>query len=337
MLLSIIIPIFNAGRVLNRTLDSVMNQGLECSEFELILVNDGSADNSLCICKDYEKRYPDIVRVISKANGGVSEARNVGMKKACGDYLYFMDADDYLMPGGFRYLIDNFLDEHDILSFFSSTISDFGEKHIPTDSIKGNIVFEGNGIDFLKNGWQTFVWNQFYKRIFIQSNNILFQDVNYSEDIYFNLEVWTRNPKVRIVSSCIYKYIVYKEAFQASKRRDNAYLRQCIKSHMRLFSYISELNCVFKEKYKSDSMELLFQSVIRSFMSRVLSSDLSTAEFKVLISRLVDLDLFPMRNIKTRNAKVISFMMHSANCFPIYKYLYKSIFIPYILPKLSRE
>ena len=94
MLLSIIIPIFNAGRVLNRTLDSVMNQGLECSEFELILVNDGSADNSLCICKDYEKRYPDIVRVISKANGGLSEARNVGMKKACGDYLYFMDEEE---------------------------------------------------------------------------------------------------------------------------------------------------------------------------------------------------------------------------------------------------
>lgn len=337
MLLSIIIPIFNAGRVLNRTLDSVMNQGLECSEFELILVNDGSADNSLCICKDYEKRYPDIVRVISKANGGLSEARNVGMKKACGDYLYFMDADDYLMPGGFRYLIDNFLDEHDILSFFSSTISDFDEKHFPTNTIKGSIVFEGWGIDYLKHSWPTFVFNQFYKRTFILTNNIFFQDMNYSEDLYFNLEVWTKNPKVRIVSSRIYKYIVYKNNVQLTKNRDNAHLRCCINSHMKLFSYISELNRVFKDEFQSNNMEIMFQSVIRSFMSRVLSSDLSTAEFKVLISRLVGLYLFPMRNIKTRNAKVISFMMHSANCFPIYKYLYKSIFIPYILPKLSRE
>ena len=299
MLLSIIIPIYNAELYLRRTLDSVMNQGLHDDEWELILVNDGSTDDSLSICKDYQSRYPSLIKVISQKNSGVSSARNVGIKEASGKFIYFMDADDYLMPNGFRYLIDNFLDEeYDILTFSSTTIKDFEGEHLPKGSIKGEIIYDGYGCEFLKHNWQTFIWNQFYKLDYIQSNNFSFQKMTISEDVMFNLEVWSKNPKVRIVSSKIYRYINYNSDGQVTKKRDYKHLRASINSQMHLFSYISGLNVSFKEKYGSDNMERLFQSIMRSFMSRVLSSDLSRKEFKEIINNLTDLNLLPMKNVK---------------------------------------
>ena len=132
MILSVVIPIYNAEKVLKRTLDSVLNQGLYDSEWELLLVDDGSTDDSLSICKDYKQQYPNLINLISKKNEGVSSARNDGLGRAKGKYIYFMDADDYLMPGGFRYLIDNFFDaEYDIITFSSTTIKDFDNDHLP--------------------------------------------------------------------------------------------------------------------------------------------------------------------------------------------------------------
>ena len=106
MFLSIIIPIYNGAKFLKRTLDSVLCQGLNDLEYELILVDDGSTDNTLDICNFYKSNYLNI-KVCSKRNEGLSMARNKGLQMASGDYVYFMDADDFLMPNGFKYLLDN--------------------------------------------------------------------------------------------------------------------------------------------------------------------------------------------------------------------------------------
>ena len=338
MLLSIIIPIYNAERVLNRTLDSVLNQGLDDTEWELILVDDGSTDNSLSICKSYQEKHPNLIRTISQNNSGVSCARNNGLHLATGDYVYFMDADDYLMEGGFRYLIDNFLrKEYDILTFYSETIKDFDQDHIPKEEIEGEIVYDGYGCDFLKKNWHIFIWNQMYKLDFLKSNNIFFQNMAISEDIMFNLHVWSKNPRVRIVSSKIYRYIHYNNNLQLTKRRDNSYLMKCIDSQMKLFTFMSELNELFVNKYSSNNIEKLFQSTFRSFMSRVLSSDLSTSEFKAIINTLSRLKLIPIRNNNTMYTKIMNFFIDYYFFFPFYKILYQRLFIPFILPKLSRE
>ena len=338
MILSIIIPIYNAEKVLKRTLDSILNQGLYDDEWELILVDDGSTDDSLSICKDYQSKYSSLIKLISQKNSGVSSARNIGIMTAKGKFIYFMDADDYLMPGGFRYLIDNFLDaEYDIITFSSTTIKDFDNDHLPEGNILGKIVYDGYGCDFLKNNWQTFIWNQFYKIYFIRSNNLIFQKMTISEDVLFNLQAWTKNPKVRIVSSKIYRYIMYDNDNQATKKRDKEHLRACINSQMQLFSYIAELNTKFKVEYGSNNMELLFQSTMRSFMSRILSSNLSKKEFNDIVNNLTDLRLLPMRNIKSKNTKIINFMIHHKALLPIFQILYQRFFIPYVLPRLSRQ
>ena len=94
-LISIIIPIYNAEQYLRSCLDSVLTQ--QMGDFEVLLINDGSRDNSLNICNEYAMRDCR-VRVFDKPNGGVSSARNLGLDNAIGEYIMFIDADDRLVP-----------------------------------------------------------------------------------------------------------------------------------------------------------------------------------------------------------------------------------------------
>lgn len=100
---SIIIPVYNAQDTLKRCLDSILRQ--DCKDYEIILVNDGSSDNSLNICKDYALKY-DAVKVINKKNGGVSSARNAGINASKGEFILFVDSDDYVEDAFFEELLN---------------------------------------------------------------------------------------------------------------------------------------------------------------------------------------------------------------------------------------
>ena len=137
MILSIIVPVYNASNYLHRCIDSLLSQELNEGEYEIILINDGSKDNSLDICNEYKENYPTIFKVLSHDNQGVAFTRNRGIDEAQGDYICFVDSDDYLKPNGYRYLIDNYLEEHiDILSFWALTL----DKKTKANYIENNDV-----------------------------------------------------------------------------------------------------------------------------------------------------------------------------------------------------
>lgn len=87
LMLSVIVPIYNASKYLNRCIDSILNQGLNENNYEIILINDGSTDNSLSICNRYVKTKPSIIKVIDKPNEGVAVTRNCGINHAQGKYM----------------------------------------------------------------------------------------------------------------------------------------------------------------------------------------------------------------------------------------------------------
>ena len=91
MLLSVIVPVYNVERYLPRCLESLLRQGLEAEEYEVICVNDGSSDNSALVLTDYAQLYPRIVKVIHQRNQGLGPARNTGMAAAQGEYIAFVD------------------------------------------------------------------------------------------------------------------------------------------------------------------------------------------------------------------------------------------------------
>lgn len=121
-LISIIVPVYNVENFINECIDSIINQTY--SKLEIILINDGSADKSGEICEEYAKKDQRI-KVYHKKNGGLSEARNMGLDKATGSYISFIDSDDYVHPRFIEILYDNLLSQCSEISFCSITSSDF--------------------------------------------------------------------------------------------------------------------------------------------------------------------------------------------------------------------
>ena len=108
-LVSIIVPVYNAAKYLNRCLNSVVNQTY--SNLEIILINDGSTDASLNICKEYAENDKRII-LVDKINEGVSIARNTGIKESSGDFIAFLDADDWIAPNYIEQLMKPFENEN---------------------------------------------------------------------------------------------------------------------------------------------------------------------------------------------------------------------------------
>ena len=100
-LISVVIPVYNAQKTLSRCIESLLRQTYSC--FEIVLVNDGSKDDSLNVCKEYAEKY-SCISVVDVKNGGVSRARNLGMIHSKGEYVVFVDSDDYVYDNG-RYVI----------------------------------------------------------------------------------------------------------------------------------------------------------------------------------------------------------------------------------------
>lgn len=99
-LVSVIVPVYNVAPYLEKCLNSLVNQDLQ--DIEIIIVNDGSTDNSQSIIDDFQLKYPHKIKSFAKANGGLSDARNFGLNKACGEYIGFVDSDDYVTTKMYR-------------------------------------------------------------------------------------------------------------------------------------------------------------------------------------------------------------------------------------------
>lgn len=125
MKLSIIIPVYNTRDYLAACLDSVLEP--DCRDYEILIVNDGSTDDSGIIAAAYASRFPSLLRVITTENGGLGAARNVGLEAARGDYLLFLDSDDTLSKGALKEIVASLDDSFDIGIFDILQVNPSGE------------------------------------------------------------------------------------------------------------------------------------------------------------------------------------------------------------------
>jgi len=213
MILSIIVPVYNVEVFLPRCLDSLLRQGmkLECQngelEYEIICVDDGSSDDSPKILLDYARRYPSLIKVIIQENQGLGLARNVGLAIAQGEYIAFVDSDDYLLDGGLGYICSNFLKENpDVVHYdYCIVYTDGRTLANPGEKVDGTILYNGDGVKAYNN-WPLYtVWQNLYRRDFLLKNNIKFENLIY-EDAIFNFTVFQGSPHLISVSSNIYRY-----------------------------------------------------------------------------------------------------------------------------------
>lgn len=212
---SVIIPVYNAERYCCDTISSVLNQTYK--NFELILVDDGSTDNSLRIIKDFANNESRI-KVVHTENYGVSHARNVGLSYATGEWIHFIDSDDYIEPNMMEemYSIISKHNDADVVisgvkKIFESEskyeIQRFNNMSLNNRKEIGNYLLSMNFTqrDMLLN----YLWNRWIKRSIISSNNILFDEsLSLGEDFVFNCEVIKKSSCIMLLEDAYYNYYI---------------------------------------------------------------------------------------------------------------------------------
>lgn len=212
--ISVVVPVYNVQDYLKKCVDSLLNQTMDDELFEIILVDDGSTDNSGQICDDYQVNSNN-VKVLHKSNGGLSDARNFGLSYAIGEYVLFIDSDDYvenkmlekmyeLSSDGTKKIIEcNFF-----WDFKTKSKQDFQKKY---KSIR----------DYLING-RVVAWNKLYLREWIQKTGIKFPVGKLYEDqcFFFKMVTWLDNiDEVAIDTTCEVHYVQREDSISYNETK----------------------------------------------------------------------------------------------------------------------
>ena len=202
---SVVIPIYNVEIFLSQCIESIIHQTLE--EIEIILVDDGSTDNSGKIADEYAKK--DIrIKVIHKANGGLSDARNAGIKAATGDYIGFVDSDDYVSENMFKKMYQKAKKEGtDVVVCNIFNIIDGKFKKVSYWPQQDEHIIKQDEIYANMYLYPCYAVNKIYKRDFIEKNNLLFIKGYLYEDVPFFTQVFLN---VKKVSYCIDNFYFYR-------------------------------------------------------------------------------------------------------------------------------
>lgn len=206
-LLTVVIPVYNVEKYLKRCLESILSQEWKC--YDILLIDDGSSDNSPQICDDYVKEY-DFISVIHKENSGLSEARNTGILHAKGEYVYFPDSDDWIEPQTFVELAEELESrEFDIISFNREFVK--SEEEIILSEPKTDQVYKGKEafVKMLKHSYITgFANDKIYKKSLFIENNILFPKGKYYEDLGTNYKLFLLANRVYATNQKYYHYLI---------------------------------------------------------------------------------------------------------------------------------
>ncbi len=222
--ISVIIPVYNVEQYLRKCLDSVINQTY--TNLEIICICDGSPDNSLEILREYEQKDSRII-VIDQENGGVSLARNRGLDIATGEYIAFVDPDDYLMPECYECAIQVYNENADceMVSCFANVIKEDGISEGYYTRCKNFYSIFIKGKHHLSNvivcRASLAPWPYLYKKSIIDMLNLRFLNYKYCEDLGFNAMYMSQVNNIYFIDKCLYNYLLRNNSASSIFGPDN--------------------------------------------------------------------------------------------------------------------
>ena len=289
---SVVVPIYNAGKKLEKCIKSILNQTF--TNFELILVNDGSTDNSINICKKYELKDNRVI-VIDKKNEGSIATRNRGVMEASGDYIMFVDADDYIATTAIEKLYIDAKDK-DLDIIVCNTYKVLGDRAIikqinNSHYFKNDKIYEGNDIkDKLAEAYlhghpfPASIHSKLYKRELLLSSGKYLDRIKFlGDDMYYNLEMFLKAKKVKVIREPLYYY----RTGGFTSRYMPHHFYDIVNGYEIQKEVIEEYYIDTKvERYKGISIMLL--NSLRTSLYNVINSNLKEKEIKELIQEYVD-------------------------------------------------
>lgn len=307
--LSIILPVYNVESFVEEAIESILHQTEQ--NFELIIVDDGSEDKSTEIIK---KKYANDsrVRYFRKENGGLSSARNYGLKKASGEYIFFLDSDDYLSSNESLKELRKCLDQKPDIVIYNA--NDFYEKKknikVPRDYKK----LEGTHGKEVKRRllhikkYPGSAWTLCCSSNLIQKYNLTFEEGIIAEDIEWNFDILQNASKISITNSCLISYRRNRHESITSKRN--------IKN---VVSLQEVLNKMFKTKTKSKHLAYVINSQFRVLIYNYGKHYKGNEEFIISL----------IKNIKFSNCLTLSnnLMLNLIKIFPSLTHIFYKIFL----------
>lgn len=225
---SFIVAVYNTQEFLPRCLDSLLNQ--TCRDIEIVVVNDGSTDDSAAIIAAYTRKDAR-VRAIAKLNGGISSARNAGIDIARGEIVDFVDSDDYVEPNLAEFLVDEFAAENPEIVVFGGVCepAERASKRIRQLLSPQARVFEpfDAALLFSANA-QPYPWRSAYSRDLLERESLRFaENVRFAEDVVFQFESYPLSAKTVVAPDKLYHYVMQDKSLThtfnvGAKRRDKA-------------------------------------------------------------------------------------------------------------------
>ena len=242
--LSLIIAMYNIADYIGDCLRSCINQDqVNAGDYEILIVDDGSTDNSLEIASAVIKDFP-FAKILSKENGGVSDARNYGLKHAKGEYVWFIDGDDLLAENAIKTIIDSMkIDAQVFIISYYDRIND--TKMLPICFSKDRLpcgIF--NAYELISEGAiglpPLLTWLQIQKREFILANNLEFLKGVRNEDLEYTAKLFSVATKVYYINEFLYLYRVYREdGFMSTYKNNSKRIDDLLKIYKSVELYLS--------------------------------------------------------------------------------------------------
>lgn len=223
--LSIIVPVYNVEAYLGKCLDSLIGNNLSQEDYEIILVNDGSTDSSGAIAEQYASRNSNI-QLINQKNQGLGGARNTGIKLADGNYIMFVDSDDYVEKNSFAALLKCAEDQDlDVLRYNHEEVDESYEIIPKKKNATHAVVFKDdviNGKTYLSErmGWACYVCVYLFRSEFIKSGNYLFEKNIYFEDVEWLPRVLIHANRVSSIDKYVYNYLQREGSITKSPNKE---------------------------------------------------------------------------------------------------------------------
>lgn len=262
MKVSIIVPVYNAEKYLDKCVESITKQTEE--DIEILLIDDDSTDSSGRMCEEWAKKDSRI-RVFHIENIGVSNARNQGIKNSNSPYIMFVDSDDWIKKDMVECLLKN-IEESKSQAVFCNYITVRDGEEIPCEGILEYKVYQSDEVSkiisnmFGGGRYYSSIWRGIYEREVIENSNIYFQNLQFAEDLNFNLEYLLNCSRVKIIKDELYYYRVNStSALQSLKNK----VDEIQKVPYEIYSLITKYNCL--EKYSVEMLSELSLTVKRLF------------------------------------------------------------------------
>lgn len=321
--LSVVVPVYNVERYIKTCLESILNNGLDQSRFEIVVVDDESPDQSMREVERLAAQNPGI-RMVRQKNTGISGARNAGIKQASGTFILFVDSDDWLEAGALEQMLDMARSENlDVLEFGIRKVTNDGAQKGTFSTSSQGAVYSGiayyNRVRYVNS-----VFNKLYRKSLLDESKIRFIEKIYVEDFEFNTRVFLEAKRVKAIPDLWYQYRQSPNSITRTKDQDRK--RKMIHDHIVVLEATSTL---WKQGGSDERL---------SFLGERMSFLVVSVFYLMLKSKHTYSELKAMRaELEKKGIYEISYPIHQKNKDLFRKMMVKNFALLALVQKVSNN